>query len=335
MSQSQLATMAGVSRATVSRALADHPAISSEISERIQALARQMNYRPNAAARSFAMRRHNMIAVVLCDRSPVLPVYAMLLEGVEKAAQDGQLKLQLAMCASAQLRQDHLPPTFQDDGVDGVVLTGAVPDHLLERIASWSMPCVMIGSQQGIAGINHVAGDPRMGGRLMAKHLLELGHRRIGLLIGPRSRSIHAEYWHGFRDACVEAGIDEKQVERRTEPCESNDVVPPMRRLMERMPDLTALFADTDAIAWQAMQYLRAIGKRVPQDISVGGAGNTVGTMDGAIQMTTIDTRLHEMSRVAVERLREIIGQSEFTSHRIIVDPVLVPGSTTGRYRQK
>lgn len=329
VNQNELATLAGVSRATVSRALADHPGISQEIGDRIRSLARRMDYRPNAAARSFATRRHNTIAMVLCDRPVVSSVYGLLFAAVEHAARGVGLKLQFSLWDSTKLdKGESLPPTFQDDGVDGVVLAGAVPDELLKRMVAWRMPFVLIGMQQGVAGINHVGGDPWIGGKLMAEHLLGLGHRRLGLLTGVRHRPIHAQYIQGFRHACLEAGMDDARIERGIQECPSQDAIGPMRALLERVPDVTAVFADTDFVAWQTIQYLRAIGKRVPEDISVGGAGRALGMFNLDLELTTIDVRLGEMGRVAVQLLRELIAGGG-ASRRIVVDPFIVPGSTT------
>lgn len=329
INQKSLASLAGVSRATVSRALANHPAISPAVSERIRDLARRMNYRPNAAARSFVTRRNNTIGLILCDRSLVVPVYGKLSAAVAAATQELGLKLQFSLCSSAELKQDDLPPMFRDDGIDGVLLVGSVPDALLERIAIWSMPFVMIGTRQGVAGINQIAGDPAAGGELAAQHLLELGHRKFGILVGPRNRGIHAEYWDGFTRACRRAGIAADELERGTEEVLTNDAIEPMQRLLARVPGLTAIFADTDLIAWQATQYLRTVGRSVPGDVSVVGAGNVLDVANSDVRLTTIDTRLNEMGRAAVQRLRELIINRGESSRRVLVDPVLLPGTTT------
>lgn len=329
VNQKSLASLAGVSRATVSRALANHPAISPAVSEHIRDLARRMNYRPNAAARSFVTRRNNSIGLILCDRSLVVPVYGKLSAAVAAATQELGLKLQFSLCSSADLKQNDLPPMFRDDGIDGVLLVGSVPDSLLERIASWSMPFVMIGTRQGVAGINQIAGDPVAGGAIAAEHLLQLGHRRFGILVGPRNRAIHADYWEGFTRACRRAGLSAEELERSTEEVLTNDAIEPMQRLMSRVPDLTALFADTDLIAWQAAQYLRTIGRSVPAQVSVIGAGNVLDLPNPDIRLTTVDTRLDEMGRAAVQRLRELISNVGESSRRVLVDPVLLPGATT------
>ena len=329
ISQRELAHLAGVSAATVSRALSDHPAISQEVAHRIKALARKMDYRPSAAARSFVTRRHTTIGLVICDRPLSVTVYAVLASTVEQATRDRGLKLQLTLCDSGQFTRDQLPPLFQDDGVDGVILTGAVPDWLLERLRTWRMPCVLLGSQPGLAGVSQVTGDARQAGRLAADHLLEQGHRDIGLLLGPRTRPMHKHYFLGFRDGCLEAGFEPRDIEAMLVECTSNDAVPPMRQLISRRRDLTALFANTDLIAWQAVQFLRAIGRDVPGQVSVIGAGGTVGDpTHPASTLTSVDVRLPEMARAAVQLLQEMIERPDTPSRRIVIDPHLSVGQT-------
>jgi LacI family transcriptional regulator len=335
VSQTELASLSGVSRTTVSRALTGHPSISEPIRTRIQLLARQLNYRPNAAARSFVTRRHNTIGIVLCDRTLTSPIYAILASAVEDAAREAGLKLQISRCDSNEVKAGQVPPIFQDDGVDGVVLTGAVPEWLLQRLVEWHMPFALLASQQGVVGVNQVSGDPAVGGRLIAEHLLGLGHRRIGLLIGPRHRPIHAHYFSGFEGACLAAGMIREQVEAGVVECATNEVIEPMKALMRKMPDLTAIFVDTDFAAWEAVQYLRAIGKRVPDDISVAGAGDMIGMLIGAPnfnpQLTSIDVQLPEMGKAAVRLLRDVISAPGGTARRVVIEPRVIHRQTTAQ----
>ncbi len=329
INQSQLASLAGVSRATVSRALSGHPGISDEVVSRIEALARKLDYRPSAAARSFVTQVNNVLGMVVCNRTFDSPVYAGLMSGVERWVRERDLKLQVSWCDVEHIdRSDTLPPIFRDDGVDGVILTGAVPERLLERLSKWEMPVVLLGSLPGFRGVNQVAGDARRGGELIARHLMGMGHERIGIMVGPRSRPLHQQYFEGFRDACREVGMDDGQIERRVQEVYSVDAVNVTAALLEREPDLTAIFCDTDLVAWQVIQFLRARGIDVPRQFSVAGAGRVCRSLNVPLDLTTVDVQFDQMCRVAVDLLQELVKDSSVVARRIVVEPCVAPGNT-------
>lgn len=330
VSQSELASMAGVSRATVSRALAGNPAISGEVVTRIASLARKFDYRPSAAARSFVTQVNNVMGMVVCNRNFDQPIYSALMSGVEYWVRQKGLKLQVSRCDATSFGKiDHLPPIFGDDGVDGVVLTGDVPGALLERLSKWQMPFVLLGSQAGLRGVNQVSGDARQGGELMARHLVGLGHRKIGIVVGPRSRLLHQQYFDGFCSVLREAGISEVDIENRTQEVHTIDVVNDAAALLARQPHLTAIFCDTDLAAWHVIQFLRARGIDVPGQISVAGAGQVCRSLAVPLKLTTINVQFEQMCRVAVEQLQELVKDNSTLAKRTIIEPLIDAGDTT------
>lgn len=328
ISQAQLARLAGVSRPTVSRALANDSRISPAVTARIHKLARKHNYRPNAAARSIVTQRNNAIGFVLCDRTLGGVGYGRLAAAVEQWCRRSGIHLHLSLCNSSEMADEDLPPIFREVGVDGVVITGAVSELLLQRLTKWRMPFVLLGSQPGTEGVHQVTGDPRRAGRMMMEHLLRLGHRRIGAMVGPLSRPVHASYLGGFTDAWREAGYDAEELSQRVEICANVDVIPPIQKLMQRHPDLTAIFADTDRVAWEVVQYFRAVGVDVPGEISIAGAGGNSALMELPIELTSVDANLDDMAQAAASLLMDVIGNPQSNTRRIIIEPAVNQGST-------
>jgi|GEM_PF-2766005 len=335
VSQRQIADLAKVSRTTVTRALANDPRISQEVTRRVRRIAREHGYRPNAAARSIATQRNNCIGVVLCDRSLMHSHYGRQIAGIEHATREAGMRLQLSLFDSSQIHDDELPPMFEEVGVDGVILMGSVSEWLLHRLKHWMMPVVLAGSQAGVPGVDQVTGDPYASSVCMTEHLLGLGHRRIGLLIGPRGNSVHGHYAQGFVDTMVKAGIDVEQAESDIQETPTIDVIEPVRSLFAKSPDLTAIFADTDIAAWQTMQYLRAIGKDVPGDISIAGSGGGTGNGGWPVTLTSVDVGLEDMAQSAVEMMISSINSRRAGSKRIVVQPHVVQGQTSGPPRSK
>lgn len=329
INQRLLAELANVSRSTVTRALAHDPRISPEVSRRIRKLARDHGYRPNAAARSIATQYNNCVGAVLCNRALTNGAYGRLLTVIETATRHAGMRLQLSVCDTTQLGDDELPPIFEEVGVDGVILMGDVSQWLLDKLRHWVMPTVLLGSQPEATGVHQVSGDPRQGGLLITRHLLSLGHRRVGLLIGPRTSALHRAYAEGYQQAMAEAGISTELMDRYTQECPTPDVIPPMHALLQRNPDLTALFCDTDIVAWYAVQYLRARGVSVPEQFSVAGAGG--GDASLPAKLTSVDVGHEEMARSAVNLLIESTRSFRTGAKRIVVQPQVVIGQTAAR----
>jgi len=329
ITQSTLAELAGVSVATVSRALADDPRISPEVISSVKKLARKYDYRPSAAARSFVTRRTNTVGFVVIDRSLKSGVYAPLAEVVEQAVSEAGMKLQLARWDSSLHQENELPPIFRDDGLDGVILAGMPPTWLYKRLVGWNMPTVVLGSLDGVTGVSQITGDCETGARLAAEHLLSLGHRNVGVLIGPRDRQMHQAYYRGFRDTYVKAGVPARTIEATTIECPFADVVEQVRDLMSREPKITAIFCDTDFVSWQAIQILRAMGYDVPKQISVVGVGGWIADNYVPVKITTVDVQLEAMGRAAARLLVDHIKDKSLATQRIVVEPQFRAGQTT------
>lgn len=331
VNQRLLAQLAKVSRSTVTRALANDPRISVEVSRRIRKLAREHGYRPNAAARSIATQANNCIGAVLCNRALTQGSYGRLITGIEDTTRQAGLRLQFSACDTAHLHDDELPPIFEAVGVDGVILMGDVSQWLLEKLRHWVVPAVLLGSLPEAIGVSQVGSDPHLAGLMMTRHLLSLGHRRIGMVVGPRrSQQVHGLYARGFAQAMTEAGLDEPATESLIEECSSVDVIESLDRLLQRNPDVTALFSDTDMVAWEIMQCLRARGLNVPRDISIAGAGGGNGLGSWPCTITSVDVGLMEMARSAVNLLIELIRTPHWGAKRIVIQPQVIAGQTAG-----
>lgn len=329
VSQQQLAELAGVSRATVTRALSNDPRISQEVTRRIQKLAQEYGYRLNAAARSIATRRSNAIGIVLCDRQLTHANYGTLVGGVESAARAAGVRLQLSLCDTGESRESRVPPIFEQMDVDGVVLTGAVPDWLLDQLEKWRTPTVLLGSQPGRANVSQVLGDPEMAGSLIARHVIGLGHRKIGLLIGPRAKTPHSGYLSGFLRGVADLGLATQAIEQSIAEAGTPDVIEPLNQLLTSQPGLTAICCGTDMAAWHTVQYLRALGRDVPGQISVTGVGGRLKDYNIPLQITTVDVGLEVMARAAVDLLLESIAQPDQPARRVLVQPRVITGTTT------
>ncbi|ALG11831.1 LacI family transcriptional regulator [Kibdelosporangium phytohabitans] len=263
-----------MSRSTASRALNEETYVSPRAREAVMAAARDLGYSPNQAARSLVTRRTGAIALLLSEpESKVLddPYYLVVMRAAfrELANRGSQMLVMFV-----DNRQD-IPRTmkFLDGGhVDGVlVFAPHTGDPLAPALRQLRVPIVFGGSSVANAkGLYTVDYDNRSGAKMAVEHLLAHGRKRIVTITGPQSQRAARDRLAGWREALAAAGM---KTEGRSE---SADFTPSsgdqaMRHLLERVPDLDAVFAASDPMAAGAIRALRAAGRSVPGDVAVVG----------------------------------------------------------------
>ncbi|MFF2650338.1 LacI family DNA-binding transcriptional regulator [Streptomyces sp. NPDC058045] len=268
-----VATRAGVSRATVSRVVNGSTAVRAPLAERVRRAVEELGYVPNQAARSLVTRRHDAIAVVVAEPEARVfadPFFGLQLRGISKelTAQDSQLVLLLTEGPDDYARVGRY---LAGGHVDGALAFSLHLDDPLPGILRDSgVPIVFGGRPDGTAdpaGVRYVDCDNRGGARDAVRHLAGLGRRRIAHITGPLDQTSAVDRRDGFREVCGDG--DPRLVE-------PGDFTPAggeraMRALLDRCPDLDAVFAANDLSAVGALRVLRQRGLRVPEDVAVAG----------------------------------------------------------------
>jgi LacI family transcriptional regulator len=212
--QAELAELVGYSRVTVSKALSGHPSVLPETRQRILEAARDVGYRPNAAARSMRSGRFGGIALVLAADGRALPLASPLLRGVCDAA--GTRDLILSVCAlefdDGQLLTE--PRVLRELWVDGLLIRSGQPpeeDPVVPVIERYHVPAVWIGA---LRRTDSVVVDELAAARMATDHLLRLGHRRIACLaMCPCFTPWVQQRIAGYRHAMQQAGLEPVVVE--------------------------------------------------------------------------------------------------------------------------
>jgi DNA-binding LacI/PurR family transcriptional regulator len=260
-----LARLSGVSKITVSRALADSPLVNPETRSRIQALAREHNYKLNVNARNLRLRSSNTVAVIVemkpsLQRTMFDPYPLVLLGGIsqELTAAGYSVLLTTRQGASAAAVQ----------AADGLILLGQGPNQdAVRRFDKLGLPMVVWGAS---LGDNHVTigSDNRGGGAAVADHFHALGRRRP-IFIGNPSHPEIFDRLNGFVDALAARGIKPLLLRRDAFTPESGaDAV---QSVHARGVGFDAIFASNDLLAMGAIRATRELGLSVPGDVSVVG----------------------------------------------------------------
>jgi DNA-binding LacI/PurR family transcriptional regulator len=269
-----IARIAGVSKSTVSRALNDSPLIGDETKGRIRAIAEEHQFQLNAPARRLRTKQSNAIAFVTYPykmESGVPDVF--LLEMMSGAS--GALHAEgydLLVVPTDPSDTAWVRGYLEAGRVDGFVLLSATcTEAHFQALLDLKAPFITWGVLPWGSGYCSVSGDSVNGGRLATEHLLERGRTKIAFLGGPAGALEIADRYRGYEAALTAAGktVDQALVAHAWWTAEA--AAEGMRRLLEQTPDLDAVFVSSDLMAFAAMDVIRDLDRRVPEDVAVVG----------------------------------------------------------------
>ena len=299
-----VARRAGVSTATVSRVLAGLGGARAETRERVLDAARELGYRPSGVARSLKLRTTQTLGLIITDIEN--PFFPQLVRAVEDVAREHGFALLLCNATDDPDREASYLDLLVDRRVDGVVIavSGLGARHG-EWLVEAPLPVVLVNTVA--PGLPHpsIASDNVDGGRQAAAHLLDLGHRRIGVLTaGARNADAPARV-AGVRRALEERDLEPGAVAIVVGEPDVGGGEAALGRLLAEAPDTTGVIAYNDLMAIGAMRAIRASGRTVPGDISVVGFDDVAIAAYTDPPLTTIAQAIGELGRWAVERLVE------------------------------
>lgn len=314
-----VARAAGVSTATVSRALRGLPNVSSATRQRVRDVADRLGYVASPSAASLASGRTRTIGLI----SPWINrwYFSNVIEGAERTLREqGYDVLLYTFDVRRETTRPRVDPDVLRRRVDGVLVVGLPLDQdEVDALLTLGHPLVCIG--WGDFGQVTVRLDDRATAHAATRHLLDLGHTRIGHITGspddvaPWSPPVDREA--GWREAMVEAGLEPSRDLEEHGHFDLPGGRVSMRALMLRVPDLTAVFAASDEMAMGAVLALRDMGLRVPEDVSVIGVdGHDMGELIG---LTTMAQPAAEQGAAAARLVLDMIDGR--TPPRVVVYP--------------
>ncbi|MDH7487061.1 MAG: LacI family DNA-binding transcriptional regulator [Anaerolineae bacterium] len=333
-----VAKEAGVSTATVSKALSNTPYVSEETRARVLAVVERLNYVPSLAARGLTKARTYIIGLVIPYVSDYLfsdPHLLEFIRGVEQEANARDYNLLLATARAPSEAASAYQRLLRTQYVDGAVLVAVrrgEPDSL--GVGKMDYPCVALGYHSPYGPDNTVHADDRQGALKAVRHLLDLGHRGIGVISGPPPLTAVEERLAGYRLALAERGVacDEGWFVQGDFTPESGFQAAAI--LLERCPQLTAIFCINDRMAMGAIQRLRAEGLRVPDDIAVVGFDDIPSAALFEPPLTTVRQPALEMGRIAAHKLFQLIGREIESFESIVLPAELIVRASSGNARR-
>ena len=321
-----------VSVVTVSKVLRNQGRISAATRKRVLRRAKELHYQMNWVARSLVTRRTYTIGLLLPEFTH--PFFAELARAVAQTVRPHGYHVIISYFEEDPELEVSEADSLLARQVDGLIIASAQPVRCLDmfrRIQSRNVPFVLV--DRPIAGLqaSFVGVDNHAIGRLATEHLIARGCRRIGHLRGPEV-GIAAERFEGYRQALAKGGL--RLYARYVVPGGHGDEAgcEGMRRLLQVSPILDGVFCYSDPIAIGAIKAILEAGLRVPQDISVVGAGNVHYSDLLAVPLTTVDQGTCQMGARAAELLLErILLKGSSRPKKILISPKLVERESTRR----
>ena len=325
-----VAAHAGVGAGTVSRVLNDSPRVSETTRARVLAAIEALDYRPNPLARGLSRGRCQTLGVVVPFFTHASAVER--LRGVVAALDGSRYDLVLFNVETPVHRDEHFATLTRRDRADGLLIMSLPPTpSSLHRLASSGVPTVLLDTRG--AGVPAVVTDDVEGGRLATRHLLDLGHDRVGFLgddpsnpLGFRSSTAREQ---GYRESLAAAGLAIRDEHVLHGPHVRSVARELAHRLLATPDPPTAVFAASDTQALGVLEAARSAGLTVPGDLSVVGFDDV--EVSSYAGLTTVRQPLFESGRRAAELLLDSLAAEEPLGERELeLDLELVVRSTTG-----
>jgi LacI family transcriptional regulator len=326
----QIAAVAGVHPATVSRALSPERAamVADETRIIVQETAAELGYQPSIPARTLRHGRSHTVGIVVADLGN--PYTGQVVRGIENALEGRGIMALIAETQDDVDRMGRVLTHLFSRSVDAIISSAARKgtEAVLKK-AHRQVPVVLADRVLAGSGLSSVAPDDVLGGRLVAEHLLELGHRRVAQLTGPIGVSSFERRTDGFVAAMDEGGgeiVDVGDVAIQPVVDEGRRLI---RLLLDDGDPPTAIFAQNDLMALGALDELRNLGFECPDDISIAGYDDLPLTGFVTPSLTTVRLPGYQLGRMAAEMAVSLTEDPAVEVADIMLPPSLVARAST------
>ena len=324
-----VAKLAGVSVATVSRVLSDHSYVRDEVRWRVQKAIAELSYRPNRVARSLRAQRSKFIGLIISDIEN--PFYTALVRAVEDVAYARQYSLLLCNSDEDPEKERVYIEFMRDEQVAGVI-TSPTAENLtsLQVLIDAKIPVVAVDRRAKQTPVDTVMLDHAKSAYLLANHLVVQGHTRIGMVIGSTTTTSGRERKRGFLKALKEAGVTpDPELMREVKPVEEAGFQAVLALLSQPQPP-TALFIGNNLLTIGALKAIQQKKLRIPRDISLVGHDELPWMSLLAPGITVVAQPVYDLGRQAMDLLMARIKGDTQPPREIKLDPTLIIRQSVG-----
>lgn len=320
-----LAQQLGVSIATVSRALHSSPEIGKDMQERVKALAKQLNYRPNPFAQSLRKEAPKVIGVVVPNL--VTHYYAAVLDGIEAEARDEGYSV-----ISANTHEDCHNEQVAIDNFIGLHVVGIIAclaqnttdySHF-EEISRMGIPLVFFGRTCLTEKFSCVTANGDEAAQQATQHLIDTGSRRIAFIGGPNHLDMVRRRKHGYLEALRENRIN---IDRELVVCDAIDYDVALRNtnaLLQRSNRPDAIVAFNDILLFAAFNAIKQQGLNIPDDVAIIGFTDDAHAQYTTPRLSAIEDQSFKMGQTACRLLLDSIAGNQKVRHEIVPQKLVI-----------
>lgn len=327
-----IAREVGVHPSTISRALnpATREMVTPEIAEKTLEAAVRLGYRPNTFAQSLKTNRSYTVGILIPDLTN--PIFPPIIKGIDKTLEEAGYTVIVANSDNQPEREQLCLERLQERRVDGLILaTARLEDPTIERCLREKLPFVLVNRTIAKNEIPSVISDEAAGIKMLVKHLVDLGHRRIAMVSGPHHMSTGLWRYEAYVSALRDHGLEfSPELAALADSFTEEDGQFAAGRLLRSGHDFTAMIAGNDMIALGCLNALQNAGLRCPGDISLAGFNDMrfVDRIDPPL--TTIRIPLDEMGSYAAQMLLGYLNDDPSSPQTIRIVPRLMDRASTG-----
>ena len=318
--------LSGVSTATISRAFSEPEKVREGTRRKVYEAAAALHYSPNAIARAMARQRTDKIAFLICKKGATIldEFYASICEGIMR--ETNKSDHQLLISTAADWRQT--PSTAQRKQIEGVILGGNAQADLVSEFQSQHIAVVLVNNRMTGFDLPCVLSDEYGGVRQAIEHLIQRGHRHIGMIAGRFSPYIVGARYNAFLSVTQANGIRTDAQDIQMCDAEVDDAARAAMELLDRPDRPTAVFGANDVVAAGILKAAHRLGLRVPEDVAVVGYDDS--TVCGMLEpeLTSVRINCRRMGELCVERLRALLAGEDCPSVTTVPTELHVRGTT-------
>ena len=322
-----VARRAGVAPITASRVINNTGYASQDVRQRVLAAVAELGYLPNTLARSLRSRKSETLALILTDITN--PFFTTVARGVEDTASDAGYTVIFCNTDESEEEERKYLQVMLQKRVDGILLVPAGGGlKSLQLARAQGTPLVVLDRRAAGEEVDVVRCDSQGGARDLIRLLVALGHRHIAMLSGPAGVSTAVDRVTGFRQALAEAGLEGQVLVGSFTQASGAELT---RQALTAAPRPTALFAANNFIAIGALNALRELGLRVPEDIALVGFDDLPPGLVTFPFLTVASQPAYEMGSRATQRLIERLeGRGGAEPREIILPTQLIFRASSG-----
>ena len=319
----EVAKKAGVSSATVSHVANNTRFVSEDVRERVKTAMRELNYRPNALARSLRRGETHTLGLILPDSSN--PFFAEVGHAIESEAFALGYSVILCNTDNDENKERIYTEVLENKQLDGIIFVGAGENReSISQIVKNGLPLVVVDREMGNLELDTVTTENYQGGLLATQHLISLGHKVIGCITGPSNITPSADRVTGYRAALQQAGIPIEESLIARGDFHASSGYSAALQLLAHNPRPTAIFVCNDIMAIGALRAAAQLSLSVPENIAIVGFDDIELASYTTPALTTIAQPKQEIGQLAVKLIFERMGNPSLQPRRIILSTQLV-----------